>query len=79
MVYLKWYLFVCHNPYFNRWFSAISIDLKVLKSVLSHNPYFNRWFSAIYLLRKSSDFDGKCHNPYFNRWFSAIKLSGHIG
>ena len=36
-----------HNPYFNRWFSAIS--KKVVKILIygSHNPYFNRWFSAI--------------------------------
>ena len=37
-----------HNPYFNRWFSAIE-DKKIKKYNLldSHNPYFNRWFSAI--------------------------------
>ena len=36
-----------HNPYFNRWFSAMqSLWLEGLKTV-SHNPYFNRWFSAI--------------------------------
>ena len=37
-----------HNPYFNRWFSAIA-DAEVITSdsLLSHNPYFNRWFSAI--------------------------------
>ena len=36
-----------HNPYFNRWFSAINyIDVK-LTDAESHNPYFNRWFSAI--------------------------------
>ena len=36
-----------HNPYFNRWFSAIKKWL--LKQVVlnGHNPYFNRWFSAI--------------------------------
>ena len=36
-----------HNPYFNRWFSAIVILLKLLSMRVSHNPYFNRWFSAI--------------------------------
>ena len=36
-----------HNPYFNRWFSAIRRDKKCQKWLLSHNPYFNRWFSAI--------------------------------
>ena len=35
-----------HNPYFNRWFSAIRGTQK--GSIWSgHNPYFNRWFSAI--------------------------------
>ena len=37
----------CHNPYFNRWFSAIRPLVKLDKAALSHNPYFNRWFSAI--------------------------------
>ena len=38
---------MCHNPYFNRWFSAID-NVEELKEVLEgHNPYFNRWFSAI--------------------------------
>ena len=37
-----------HNPYFNRWFSAILKRLN--KNDMGdncHNPYFNRWFSAI--------------------------------
>ena len=36
-----------HNPYFNRWFSAIKVKCYHILSVMSHNPYFNRWFSAI--------------------------------
>ena len=36
-----------HNPYFNRWFSAIVLQKMSQKSSKSHNPYFNRWFSAI--------------------------------
>ena len=36
-----------HNPYFNRWFSAIIYKQQVSKKEDSHNPYFNRWFSAI--------------------------------
>ena len=36
-----------HNPYFNRWFSAMYFIRCVKKSTKSHNPYFNRWFSAI--------------------------------
>ena len=37
-----------HNPYFNRWFSAIYL-MPVCNCSHSerHNPYFNRWFSAI--------------------------------
>ena len=37
----------CHNPYFNRWFSAIEAILDYNNNPLGHNPYFNRWFSAI--------------------------------
>ena len=36
-----------HNPYFNRWFSAIQKEFKMEKRQNRHNPYFNRWFSAI--------------------------------
>ena len=36
-----------HNPYFNRWFSAIKICEMLFECHNSHNPYFNRWFSAI--------------------------------
>ena len=62
-----------HNPYFNRWFSAICTldDLNTQK--FSHNPYFNRWFSAMLFWEVFVEF-GACHNPYFNRWFSAIRF-----
>ena len=36
-----------HNPYFNRWFSAIEHKGEKMNEISSHNPYFNRWFSAI--------------------------------
>ena len=36
-----------HNPYFNRWFSAIKEDKSIKRYHIRHNPYFNRWFSAI--------------------------------
>ena len=39
----------CHNPYFNRWFSAIKVMNVKQYSESCHNPYFNRWFSAICL------------------------------
>ena len=37
----------CHNPYFNRWFSAIEFIDRIMQGQTGHNPYFNRWFSAI--------------------------------
>ena len=37
----------CHNPYFNRWFSAMQSRDSEENFFRSHNPYFNRWFSAI--------------------------------
>ena len=43
---------ISHNPYFNRWFSAIQMLAKADFSTYSHNPYFNRWFSAIKNLLK---------------------------
>ena len=36
-----------HNPYFNRWFSAINNSDRMTAIKIRHNPYFNRWFSAI--------------------------------
>ena len=60
-----------HNPYFNRWFSAIvKMDILIFEQE-SHNPYFNRWFSAIWGGNVNRE-ENHCHNPYFNRWFSAI-------
>ena len=70
-------LYPRHNPYFNRWFSAIAQFANKGKEdkYLSHNPYFNRWFSAI-----NGQLKLRCymtsHNPYFNRWFSAIQKQG---
>ena len=36
-----------HNPYFNRWFSAMNSKNCLTMPIVCHNPYFNRWFSAI--------------------------------
>ena len=35
-----------HNPYFNRWFSAMQLNHSLVINK-RHNPYFNRWFSAM--------------------------------
>ena len=60
-----------HNPYFNRWFSAIMMCGDGSMHMTNHNPYFNRWFSAIWK-RTLPRWRLYYHNPYFNRWFSAI-------
>ena len=45
---IKGHCNVRHNPYFNRWFSAIKKTRDVRNERNDcHNPYFNRWFSAI--------------------------------
>ena len=65
-----------HNPYFNRWFSAMSKGVTLLQTLnCRHNPYFNRWFSAIKELNNIRK-GYYCHNPYFNRWFSAMSVKG---
>ena len=66
-----------HNPYFNRWFSAITNVQSLTMIIMGHNPYFNRWFSAIF--NSNGDIlDDKSHNPYFNRWFSAIQTQRRL-
>ena len=45
--FFHYFIFTGHNPYFNRWFSAIYDAIRKNNSKSSHNPYFNRWFSAI--------------------------------
>ena len=42
------FTFKGHNPYFNRWFSAIRFPKSNHVHKKGHNPYFNRWFSAIF-------------------------------
>ena len=48
-----------HNPYFNRWFSAIA-QRQMINAYCEyrHNPYFNRWFSAIEVIVMFKDDDG---------------------
>ena len=36
-----------HNPYFSRWFSAMTSSGSIRELLNGHNPYFSRWFSAI--------------------------------
>ena len=62
-----------HNPYFNRWFSAITTVVTGTTSttnvtILILIDGFLQ-FSTITITPPSE----MGHNPYFNRWFSAIK------
>ena len=64
---------LCHNPYFNRWFSAITyfddddkIAIKVTILILIDG-------FLQYSGRHSLSKQWQSHNPYFNRWFSAMK------
>ena len=70
--YMFGVILYCHNPYFNRWFSAICFARPIaVYDYEGHNPYFNRWFSAIIIVINWNA-NRQSHNPYFNRWFSAI-------
>ena len=61
-----------HNPYFNRWFSAIRMG--------SIRPRGHRPVTILILIDGFLQSKklivtlllGISHNPYFNRWFSAI-------
>ena len=61
----------CHNPYFNRWFSAIKEDKKQYNLLKSHNPYFNRWFSAI-AAKISQNFTFLCKKLVFSDSFCEL-------
>ena len=74
MLYLK----NGHNPYFNRWFSAIWIQDAPTRS--------NTKVTILILIDGFLQYDNlneflECivsHNPYFNRWFSAIEKSSNV-
>ena len=62
----------CHNPYFNRWFSAITDRWR--------HQFSKEWVTILILIDGFLQYHlthlilqmKECHNPYFNRWFSAI-------
>ena len=64
--------YVSHNPYFNRWFSAIDykwiyvLSLKIVTILILIDGFLQ------YVLRQTLKRELHRHNPYFNRWFSAI-------
>ena len=64
-------ILLCHNPYFNRWFSAISEATLIGNLWYSHNPYFNRWFSAI-AAKISQNFTFLCKKLVFSDSFCEL-------
>ena len=60
-----------HNPYFNRWFSAIYKKMVTLHkdkvTILILIDGFLQCLKKKYKVQFLTR-----HNPYFNRWFSAI-------
>ena len=70
-VYYNAYV-VSHNPYFNRWFSAMSdsiavYDTDILVTILILIDGFLQYGVMVRITSWNTS-----HNPYFNRWFSAI-------
>ena len=61
-----------HNPYFNRWFSAIveRYHLNILMEKVTILILIDGFLQYYY--GKSELYKEDSHNPYFNRWFSAI-------
>ena len=66
-----------HNPYFNRWFSAMFLNKKLCKKKTSHNPYFNRWFSAI-AAKISQNFTFLCKKLVFSDNFCELYFTQHL-
>ena len=64
----------CHNPYFNRWFSAI-VSLMILTSSVRKVTILILIDGFLQLCSINLRYTYvSSHNPYFNRWFSAICL-----
>ena len=68
--------YVCpksHNPYFNRWFSAIistmteKINPTIVTILILIDGFLQCEKQVCYACAINS------HNPYFNRWFSAMR------
>ena len=61
-----------HNPYFNRWFSAIKYtnNLKNMGSVTILILIDGFLQFGVHKGEKEAI---ESHNPYFNRWFSAMQ------
>ena len=63
-----------HNPYFNRWFSAmLKYHQKAIKNSYVTILILIDGFLQLNMIIQPS-FHKMSHNPYFNRWFSAMKI-----
>ena len=62
-----------HNPYFNRWFSAIKEQamLDNIRNNVTILILIDGFLQYKILQSACNTITG--HNPYFNRWFSAIE------
>ena len=63
-----------HNPYFNRWFSAMYLKGMNLKKSISVTILILIDGFLQYIAEVIKMLYNKSHNPYFNRWFSAISV-----
>ena len=63
---------ISHNPYFNRWFSAITevVDGVFNCPLVTILILIDGFLQLKMMTMIGSDITS--HNPYFNRWFSAI-------
>ena len=61
-----------HNPYFNRWFSAIELINSEIFNIRNVTILILIDGFLQYRTNKPVGFFKNRHNPYFNRWFSAI-------
>ena len=66
-----------HNPYFNRWFSAMFLNGLKNRRRRRHNPYFNRWFSAI-AAKISQNFTFLCKKLVFSDNFCELYFTQHL-
>ena len=75
-ILLKSLILTRHNPYFNRWFSAI-YDYWILQYSIKNVTILILIDGFLqYGMRKTIIKNVMSHNPYFNRWFSAINING---
>ena len=67
-----------HNPYFNRWFSAIILqkNINTFETTVTILILIDGFLQYKILQCACNTITG--HNPYFNRWFSAIRRIQHI-